>query len=224
MWCSSSPLEYLLLIQQQCDIVPTMNNYKAGAFKKRGEGFGGRSKVGGHRGSDKRSGGKPQSGSKPMSRPTDLFKAECATCHKDCMLPFRPSTDKPVYCSDCFAKKNAEHDRVGGRRDSAQSPRSDRAQRSERPQSAMQPNYELTAIKLQLKTIEDRLNRVLDIINPPLPPKKSAPVVTIETVSLETEVVKKKVTPKKTTVKKTAPVAKAIAKKAVVKKAATTKK
>jgi hypothetical protein len=38
----------------------------------------------------------------------------------------------------------------------------------------VKPNYELNAIKLQLKTIEDRLNRVLDIISPPAPPKKAA--------------------------------------------------
>ncbi len=32
----------------------------------------------------------------------EMFPAVCAACGKDTMVPFKPSTDKPVYCSDCF--------------------------------------------------------------------------------------------------------------------------
>mgnify|MGYP001080727786 CR=1 FL=1 len=34
-----------------------------------------------------------------------MFPAVCAECGKDTMVPFQPRTDKPVYCSDCFASK-----------------------------------------------------------------------------------------------------------------------
>jgi CxxC-x17-CxxC domain-containing protein len=34
-------------------------------------------------------------------RPGDV-PCVCAACGKDTMVPFKPSTDKPVYCSDCF--------------------------------------------------------------------------------------------------------------------------
>ncbi len=36
----------------------------------------------------------------------EMFHATCADCGKDCMVPFRPSGDKPVYCSDCFGGKS----------------------------------------------------------------------------------------------------------------------
>ncbi len=37
-------------------------------------------------------------------RPT-MFDAVCDKCGKDCKVPFRPSGDKPVYCSDCFERE-----------------------------------------------------------------------------------------------------------------------
>ena len=210
-----------------------MNNFKEGGFKKRGNGFEGRSKSGGHRGSDNKSGGGKFGGSKPTGgRPADMFKAECSTCHKDCMLPFRPNAEKPVYCRDCFAKKNADNARDdggrhgGARSDNTKAPRSERSPRHDRP---AQPNYELTAIKQQLKTIEDRLNRVLDIINPPLPPVKSFKAeVVAAAVAVETPVKKsapaKKVAPKKVAAKKAAPAKKVAAKKATPVKKAVAKK
>jgi len=143
-----------------------MNNFTAGGNKKRSSGYDGRSKSGGHRGSDNRTGGSKSSAAKPAGRPADLFQAQCSACSKDCMLPFRPNTAKPVYCSDCFTKKNAD-----GARGATKPPRSDRSPRHDRPAA---PNLELKAVQKQLKTIEDRLNRILDIISPPTPPKKSA--------------------------------------------------
>ena len=28
----------------------------------------------------------------------------CDKCKKPCQVPFKPSSDKPVYCNDCFKK------------------------------------------------------------------------------------------------------------------------
>jgi len=36
------------------------------------------------------------------SGPREMHDATCATCGKGCQVPFKPSGDKPVYCSDCF--------------------------------------------------------------------------------------------------------------------------
>ncbi len=33
----------------------------------------------------------------------EMHPAVCAQCGVDTMVPFRPSGDKPVYCSDCFS-------------------------------------------------------------------------------------------------------------------------
>ena len=32
-------------------------------------------------------------------------KVICSSCNKECEVPFKPTSDKPVYCDDCFAKK-----------------------------------------------------------------------------------------------------------------------
>ena len=33
-----------------------------------------------------------------------MFDAVCASCGKACKVPFQPNGDKPVYCSEYFAK------------------------------------------------------------------------------------------------------------------------
>lgn len=58
-------------------------------YDKRPGGFGGGDK-GGFRGN--RGGGFEK----------ELFSATCATCQKECRVPFRPSGERPVYCTDCF--------------------------------------------------------------------------------------------------------------------------
>ncbi|HEX3027701.1 MAG TPA: zinc-ribbon domain containing protein [Clostridia bacterium] len=35
----------------------------------------------------------------------EMFPAVCSACGKKTQVPFRPSGDKPVYCSDCFSKR-----------------------------------------------------------------------------------------------------------------------
>jgi CxxC-x17-CxxC domain-containing protein len=32
----------------------------------------------------------------------EMHSATCASCGKSCQVPFQPSGEKPVYCSDCF--------------------------------------------------------------------------------------------------------------------------
>ena len=34
-------------------------------------------------------------------------QAICDRCGKSCTLPFRPTANKPVYCSDCFRKNDS---------------------------------------------------------------------------------------------------------------------
>ena len=34
-----------------------------------------------------------------------MHDAVCDECGRNCQVPFRPSGDKPIYCSDCFEKK-----------------------------------------------------------------------------------------------------------------------
>ena len=34
----------------------------------------------------------------------EMFTAVCASCGKEATVPFKPREDRPVYCSECFAK------------------------------------------------------------------------------------------------------------------------
>ncbi|KKR05798.1 MAG: hypothetical protein UT34_C0002G0305 [candidate division WS6 bacterium GW2011_GWF2_39_15] len=35
----------------------------------------------------------------------EMFSAVCIDCGKECEVPFRPTGDKPIYCSRCFEKR-----------------------------------------------------------------------------------------------------------------------
>ena len=36
------------------------------------------------------------------------YKAVCAACGGEALIPFKPREDRPVYCSECFAKMKEE--------------------------------------------------------------------------------------------------------------------
>ena len=36
--------------------------------------------------------------------PREFHPATCAGCGTETQVPFKPSGDRPVYCSDCFSK------------------------------------------------------------------------------------------------------------------------
>jgi len=48
----------------------------------------------------------------------EMHDAVCDECGKDCKVPFRPSGDKPIYCSNCFEGKEGGSSRRPSRRDS----------------------------------------------------------------------------------------------------------
>ncbi len=42
--------------------------------------------------------------------PREMHDAVCAQCGKACKVPFEPKEDRPVYCSECFAKLSEENE------------------------------------------------------------------------------------------------------------------
>ena len=36
-----------------------------------------------------------------------MHKVVCDSCGKDCMVPFKPTAGKPVFCNDCFKKSDS---------------------------------------------------------------------------------------------------------------------
>ena len=39
-------------------------------------------------------------------RDVEMTKVTCSSCGVKCEVPFKPTSAKPVYCDDCFAKKD----------------------------------------------------------------------------------------------------------------------
>lgn len=117
---------------------------RGGGFNRGGDrgGFrGGRSSFGGGRGF----GGGGNRGDRPM------FKTTCSNCGKDCEVPFRPTTGKPVYCSECFEKMgNGGH---------TTPPRQDRP--DFRPQSFV-PNQS----NAQLDGLNAKLDKIISLLEP----------------------------------------------------------
>jgi CxxC-x17-CxxC domain-containing protein len=37
--------------------------------------------------------------------PREMFPATCSSCGKPTQVPFKPTSGKPVYCSDCFRSR-----------------------------------------------------------------------------------------------------------------------
>ena len=45
-------------------------------------------------------------GFRSNSGPREMHKAVCSECKQECEVPFKPTEGKPVYCKECFRKKN----------------------------------------------------------------------------------------------------------------------
>ena len=43
--------------------------------------------------------------------PVEMHKAICDNCGKECEVPFRPTSGKPVFCSNCFENQRGGSDR-----------------------------------------------------------------------------------------------------------------
>jgi len=87
-----------------------------------------------------------------------MYDAICSECGKECQVPFRPSGEKPVFCSECFEKQNGGRKREsrGGEfrgRDS----RSDSGRRS--------GGMEVDKLMREMEKIDRKLERVLDLLN-----------------------------------------------------------
>ncbi|MFA5507317.1 MAG: zinc-ribbon domain containing protein [Vulcanimicrobiota bacterium] len=65
---------------------------------------------GGGGGGGRPSGGRPGGGGRGGDR--EMFDAVCAACGQDTKVPFRPSPNRDVFCSDCF---RSQRDSGGGR-------------------------------------------------------------------------------------------------------------
>jgi len=148
-----------------------------------------------------RSDSRPERGDRDRSRHSDrpMFDAVCSTCGKRFELPFRPTGDKPVYCSECFEKEGGSSNRSVSA-----------------PTNQYKEQFEMLNSKL------DRILKALTVTTPVVPVKEIKKEVVVEKKPVVIEkkkpvVVVKKVAVAKTKEKKPA---KVVVKKTVAKKKA----
>lgn len=46
-------------------------------------------------------------GGRRSSGPRQMHSATCSACGRTCEVPFQPTGEKPVYCSDCFSSQRS---------------------------------------------------------------------------------------------------------------------
>jgi CxxC-x17-CxxC domain-containing protein len=78
------------------------SGYGDSGYSSGGYGAGGGYSAGGYSGGGS-GGGYSGGGYGSRDRgPREMFTATCSNCGRDAEVPFRPTSGKPVYCSDCF--------------------------------------------------------------------------------------------------------------------------
>ena len=82
-------------------------NRSSGGYGDSAGGYGGGSGGGYSRGPRGTGFGDRSSGGGYSRGPREMFTATCSNCGKEASVPFRPTSGKPVYCSDCFALRRA---------------------------------------------------------------------------------------------------------------------
>jgi len=88
--------------------------------------------------------------SRSNSRERQMFPAICDECGATCEVPFKPSGDKPIFCSTCFSKKDGQN-----RFDKGNSRSGGKTNNSEN----------------ELKAINEKLDQILQILSPSKPKK-----------------------------------------------------
>jgi len=105
---------------------------------------------------DTRSGGGRRGGGdfrRRDSGPREMHSAVCDECGNDCKVPFKPTGGKPIYCSNCFEKKD------GGR------PRGSDRGRSRGSGFGGRDNTNKQLLE-QVSSLNTKLDRILKVIEP----------------------------------------------------------
>lgn len=149
-----------------------------------GHGFGGGGRGGGFGGGR---GGNSYGGRDDGPRPK--FPAVCDKCGQSCEVPFRPTGDRPVYCSNCFKIQGG-----GG----GFAPKFGSGQ--SRPQQSAGGNVGGGISKGQIDLIMSKLDKILSYLAPMkgAPVVKTAPVIkAVNVAPAEEKAVKKEKAAKK---------------------------
>jgi CxxC-x17-CxxC domain-containing protein len=204
-----------------------MKNFKQRDDKRGGFG-GGRGDRGG-RGDDKPVFfGKSRGGDRSTDREQRMFKAVCSDCHKSCDVPFKPSSDKPVFCRDCFsAKRDRETREYKAGLASGESKKFGSEKQVSHKGSVHTPFVASQVdehMKKQIVEMGSRIDKLTVLVEKMIEEKKTTVTPSLVEVKstvlkkVEEVIPKKKIASKKVVAKKVAKVIPVVAKKVAVKK------
>lgn len=125
-----------------------MGNFRSDSRGGSRGGFGGRRSGGFSRGGDRGGFRDRDSGFGERRRP-QMHEATCDKCKKQCEVPFKPTGDKPVFCSDCFKKEDSSNSKSNFGSDS-------------RPRSR---SFESSGISVeQFNKLSAKVDKILEIL------------------------------------------------------------
>lgn len=100
---------------------------------------------------------------------SQMHKAVCAECGNGCEVPFFPSGDRPIYCSNCFEKRRNDNGNSGdsGRRNFSR-PNFDnrRSFSGGGNRDNVRPPSDNGQLADQLKSINFKLDKILGVLEP----------------------------------------------------------
>ena len=143
--------------------------------------FGGRSR-------DRRDFSGRNSGGRDSRKP-EMHEAVCDECGKDCRVPFKPSSGKPVFCSDCFEKKGGRDSNRSGRGGSHRQNFENRDQW--RSPGNNLDNRSISQLADKIEILNTKLETIIGIISAALD-KKQKPEKEISDKSKKTKITKAK--------------------------------
>lgn len=123
--------------------------------------FSDRSFGGGNRG---RSFGSNRGGFDRNCNDRQMYDAVCDKCGKDCQVPFMPTGEKPVYCSNCFEKTSG---RDGGNERSFGGGNRDFGGNNRRFEARDTKDYQQENTRAELEMVNQKLDKILALLNTP---------------------------------------------------------
>ncbi len=160
-YCEPNSFAHILICNIEYNNKSIMGDYNRNDRNDRGRGggrgFGGGSRGGGGGGFRGRDSGR-----------REMHKAVCDECGKDCQVPFRPSGDKPIFCSDCFERKDGGAPRRPTRRGGGGSGSFDKGDNT---------NKQLLE---QMTSLNSKLDRILKVLESGVEKKPVSKKVVVE--------------------------------------------
>lgn len=102
-------------------------------------------------------------GSDSGSGRKEMHRAICDECGKNCEVPFKPTGDKPVFCSDCFKKRSGGGNSGREKRDFKGGDSGMRTESREHNQQNVYRNSDF--YRTQLDQINSKLDKILKVVS-----------------------------------------------------------